>query len=403
MPELSLLETSGSIDFNKGLQHYSAALYFTTLPMKIYKLAQLAILLLILPLVSCSEKAATDTTIPANLRVEVRIDPEQNGNIQIVAFADNAEKYELRIGNAQLPQQTNTSGIFQHTFLQGGSYTLDVRAIGATGRFLRETFDVNIVIARQEVPLSRGFVSPLSYDGFTLVWQDEFNGTQIDPDYWVFETGTGCPHLCGWGNNELQFYRPQNAWVSNGVLTIEARRETIQGSSFTSARMKTEGRKSFQYGRIDIRALLPRGQGMWPALWMLGNNITTVGWPRCGEIDIMEMVGGRGRENTVHGTIHWFTDRHVFTGNDFVLPQGTFYQSYHVFSIIWDQSLIRFLVDNVQFHQIDITPNHMTEFHQPFFFIFNIAVGGNWPGSPDPTTIFPQQMRVDYVRVFQRL
>ncbi|HSV89442.1 MAG TPA: glycoside hydrolase family 16 protein [Bacteroidales bacterium] len=370
--------------------------------MKLNIIIQIAVLFLLLPFLSCTETKTTQTTDPANLRVEVRIDPQQNGNIQIVAFADNAVEYQLRIGNVQQPQQTNTTGIFHHTFVQGGTYNIDVRAVGATGRFLRESFDVNIVIAQHEVPLNRGFISPLSYEGYNLVWQDEFNGTTIDPDYWVFETGTGCPNLCGWGNNELQFYRSQNAWVSNGTLIIEARRESIQGSAFTSARMKTQGRKSFQYGRIDIRALLPKGQGMWPALWMLGNNITTVGWPRCGEIDIMEMVGGQGRENTVHGTIHWFTDRHVFTGRGFTLSQGTFYQRYHVFSLIWDQSFVRFLVDNVQFHQIDITPDHMTEFHHEFFFIFNIAVGGNWPGSPDATTIFPQQMRVDYVRVFQR-
>jgi len=359
-------------------------------------------IILVLMLSSCSDAKVTESTDPANLRVEVRIDPKEDGTIQVIATADNVVEFQFRVGNAQQPQQTNTTGVFNHAFNQSGIYSIDIRAIGATGLFLREVFDVNIVIAALEVPLNLGFVSPLTYEGYTLVWNDEFNGSTINPDYWVFETGTGCPNLCGWGNNELQYYRERNAWVGNGVLTIEARRENIQNSAFTSARIKTQGRQSFQYGRVDIRAVLPKGQGLWPALWMLGNDITTVGWPRCGEIDIMEMVGGSGRENTIHGTVHWWANHHAQTGSPFTLTQGTFYERYHVFSLIWDRNQIRFLVNNVQFRVIDITADHMSEFHQPFFFIFNIAVGGNWPGSPDATTIFPQQMKVDYVRVFQR-
>lgn len=371
--------------------------------MKIKKISLMSLTLLLLMFFACTEPIATPTTEPTNLRVDVQIDPRQNGMIRIVATAQNATEYQLRVGNAENPLQTNTTGIFTHTFPQSGTYNIDIRALGASGRFVRESFDVNILNVMQEVPLSRGFVSPLSYDGFTLVWQDEFNGTSINTNDWNFEIGTGAPALVGWGNNELQYYRSQNAWVANGVLTIEARRENFGGQQFTSARMTTQGKRSFQYGRVDIRALLPKGQGMWPALWMLGNDITTVGWPRCGEIDIMEMVGGRGRENTVHGTIHWHDGvRHAQTGSPFTLSAGTFYESYHVFSLVWDQTHIRFLVNNVQFRAIDITAGHMSEFHQPYFFIFNIAVGGNWPGSPDGTTIFPQQMRVDYVRVFRR-
>lgn len=274
-----------------------------------------------------------------------------------------------------------------------GSTTITASAGGITAI-------CDITVISKEVPIEHGNSSPLIYPGYTLVWQDEFNESEISND-WGFEIGTGCPNLCGWGNDELQYYTRENAWVSNGVLTIEARRENLGGRQYTSARMITRNRESFQYGRIDIRALLPKGQGMWPALWMLGDNISTVGWPKCGEIDIMEMIGGQQRENTVHGTIHWHVDNHASTGSSFTLDQGTFYHKYHVFSIIWDQTHIRFLVDDVQFRQIEITANHMTEFHQKFFFIFNIAVGGRWPGNPDATTVFPQQMRVDYVRVFQ--
>jgi len=358
-------------------------------------------LFLSLLLFSCAEDPVIHNSDPANLRVEITVSPDKNGDVTIEASADNTAEYQLRIGSEQQPSQKNTTGIFNHTFTQSGTYALDIRAVGATGRYLREVFQVNITIAEDDVPLDHGYFSPLSYDGYSLVWQDEFDGTAVNTDYWVFENGTGCPNLCGWGNNELQYYRPENARVEDGVLTIEARKENYLGSLYTSTRMKTQGKKSFRYGRVDIRALMPVGQGLWPALWMLGNNITTVGWPRCGEIDIMEMIGGNGRENTTHGTLHWDNNGHTYTGGSYTLAQGNFNQKYHVFSIIWDQSAIRWLVDNVQFHQINITPSHMSEFHEEFFFIFNVAVGGKWPGSPDQSTIFPQQMKVDYIRVFQ--
>ena len=242
-----------------------------------------------------------------------------------------------------------------------------------------------------EIPVDRGYTTPLSYDGYELVWNDEFDGNSVNADYWVFETGTGCPDLCGWGNNELQYYRSENATVSDGVLTIEARRQVYLTSNYTSARMKTQGKKSFRYGRVDIRALLPQGQGIWPALWMLGENITSVGWPKCGEIDIMEMIGGQGREKEVHGTLHWDHNGHVYTGAGYTLKSGTFAGEYHVFSIIWDAGFIRWYVNDNLFNEIDITPGHMTEFHEEFFFVFNVAVGGNWPGNPDPTTTFPSE------------
>jgi len=355
------------------------------------------IVVILVKTTACAETNGGDDLLagePSNLIVQVSVENETN--LIINASANDAVHYQFLIVGSTEPIQVNTTGRFEHTFNRPGSYDIEVRAYGASGRFLREVVTVNINI------LTQGFTSPMHYDGYTLVWNDEFSGSAINTDYWVFEAGTGCPHLCGWGNDELQYYRSQNAWVDEGVLIIEARRENFGGRQFTSARMKTQGRQSFQYGRIDIRALLPIGQGMWPALWMLGDNITTVGWPRCGEIDIMEMVGGGGRENTVHGTVHWHTDRHVHAGGSYTMPSGIFADKYHVFSIVWDETHIRFMVNNIQYYVINITPEHMTEFHQRFFFIFNIAVGGRWPGSPDATTIFPQQMRVDYVRVFQR-
>lgn len=242
-----------------------------------------------------------------------------------------------------------------------------------------------------------GYSTPESYSGYTLVWQDEFNGTTIDPTNWVHETGAS-----GWGNNELQYYtaRPENSFISDGKLVIEAKKENYQGAPYTSARMKTAGLREFKYGRIDIRAKLPKGQGIWPALWMLGGNFGSVGWPKCGEIDIMEVIGSEPAK--LHGTVHWDNNgSHAQYGQSTTLPSGTFADEFHVFTIIWDNQKIRWLLDDVQFNVVDIASAGLSEFHNEFFFIFNIAVGGNWPGNPDATTVFPQQMVVDYVRVFQ--
>ena len=243
-----------------------------------------------------------------------------------------------------------------------------------------------------------GYITPTSYAGYDLVWQDEFDGTSINTSCWTHETGDH-----GWGNNELQNYTTSNdnSFVSDGKLYIEAREQNA-GSQYTSARMISSGCAEFQYGRIDVRARLPQGQGIWPAIWMLGANFWTDGWPECGEIDIMELVGHE--PNKVHGTIHWFNDSNgqkADTGSSKTLESGIFADEFHVFTIIWDSQKIKWLVDDEVFREVEITAAHMTEFHAPQFFILNIAVGGNWPGNPNNTTVFPQQMVVDYIRVFQ--
>ncbi|RED97406.1 family 16 glycosylhydrolase [Marinoscillum furvescens] len=248
-----------------------------------------------------------------------------------------------------------------------------------------------------------GYTSPETYEGWKLVWQDEFNGEALNESDWTYEIGDGCPGLCGWGNNELEYYRKENTSIVDGNLVITAKQERFGNRGFTSSRIITKRKQSFQYGRIDIRAVLPKGQGLWPALWMLGANIDQVGWPACGEIDIMEMIGGNGRENTVHGTIHWSNaGSHANYGGSKKLSTGTLADQYHVYSIIWDSNKISWLLDGEVYHVADITPAELSEFHESFFLIFNVAVGGRWPGSPDATTVFPQYMIVDYIRVFQQ-
>jgi beta-glucanase (GH16 family) len=233
-----------------------------------------------------------------------------------------------------------------------------------------------------------------------LIWAEEFDYTGIpDPAKWNRETGGG-----GWGNNELQYYTDSetNAYVENGVLTITAREEQVGGRDYTSARITTQNKFDFKYGRIEARIKLPYGQGMWPAFWMLGANFNQVGWPACGEIDIMEMVGGVNKDNTCHSTIHWDNDgQHAEYGQSYTLPSGIFADNFHVFSVRWNSQSIRGYVDDIEYFVVDVTPAALSEFQNNFFLILNVAVGGNWPGPPDNTTEFPQTMEVDWIRVYQ--
>jgi beta-glucanase (GH16 family) len=247
-----------------------------------------------------------------------------------------------------------------------------------------------------------GYTSPATYAGYQLAWSDEFDSSGINTNTWNFEQGNNN----GWGNNELENYtgRIQNAFASNGNLVIEARRENSTNSQYTSARMTTQGKKSFEFGRIDIRAKLPSGKGIWPALWMLGDNIGSTGWPACGEIDIMEVVGHE--PNKLYGTLHFGSSpaTHDSYGNSYLLPSGTFVQQFHVFSLLWEEDSIKILVDDQVFVSGTLaTIFPVYPFNNNFFFIFNIAVGGNWPGAPDSGTLFPQRMFVDYVRVFKKI
>lgn len=354
--------------------------------------------------VSCNkEDDTTDNTgDPSNLTVEVLSIDHEAGVAEIQANADNAVLYEFYIDDATSPEESNNTGFLAYAFEDKTFFTVTVRAYGSSGRYIKETVEVQVDEGGGSgpVPIDRGYTTPLEYAGYSLVWQDEFSGNSINSSFWGFDTGNNN----GWGNNELEYYRIQNAWVANEVLTIEAREEYYQGFNYTSAKLKTKGKKSFQYGRIDIRALMPEGQGMWPALWTLGNDINSVSWPNCGEIDIMEMKGGSDREKTVYGTAHWDSGgNNASYGKTRTLPSEEYNlaEAYHVFTIIWDENSIKWFLDDQQYNVLDITGSTMSEFHQAHWFIFNVAVGGNFPGSPDATTVFPQQMKVDYIRVFQ--
>lgn len=302
------------------------------------------------------------------------------------------------------------------------SATIDVEVIGDSTRKNNQYFNVqlsnptnctlstnqgtatiineNLLYYPVDNSTSAGYTTPTSYPGMTLAWSDEFDGNTINTTNWIFETGGN-----GWGNAELENYtaRSQNAFQSKGNLIIEARKESLNGSAYTSARMITKGRKVFTYGRIDIRAKVPTGKGIWPAIWMLGNNIDQVNWPACGEMDIMELIGSK--PNELWGTLHWgaTTQLHQSKTYSNVLSTGTYDQQFHVYSLVWVKDQVQILVDDIVYNTITAAnvAGSNNPFNSDFFFILNVAVGGNWPGSPDGTTVFPQRMVVDYVRVFK--
>ena len=243
-----------------------------------------------------------------------------------------------------------------------------------------------------------GYSAPTSYAGLSLAWSDEFNGPGIDANSWNYDTGGG-----GWGNNELENYTNsmKNAFITNGgYLVIEARKES--DGTYTSARLQTKSKKEFTYGRMDIRAKLPKTKGLWPAIWMLGSNISSNPWPSCGEIDIMELLGNQ--PNKIYGTMHWGQAGQGSThiGDSYVLSISDFSDKFHVFSIVWDTSKIEWYIDNIKYFTGNKTDvNGTYPFDKSFFFLLNVAIGGNWPGAPDATTVLPQRMIVDYIRVYQ--
>ena len=302
------------------------------------------------------------------------------------------------------------------------SKTINVAVVGDTDREGDDEFTVSItgltgaragnfsakgVILNDDSHVAftnTGYDAPTSYPGYTLSWADEFNSGALDAGAWTVEGGDGCPGLCGWGNNELEYYtgRPENLFFQDGKMIIEARKESYNGKSYTSSKLVTRGKKVFKYGRIDIRAKLPRGKGIWPAFWLLPQNNVYGNWPTSGEIDLMEMVGHEA--NKVYGTLHYGPGPgSTSISRGYTLPAGVFNDEFHVFSLEWKADLLKIYVDNNLFSTVQKSDigNLTWPFNEDFFLIFNLAVGGNWPGNPDASTYFPQWLIVDYIRVYQ--
>ena len=244
-------------------------------------------------------------------------------------------------------------------------------------------------------------------DELTLVWNDEFDGKQLDPEVWFFESGDGSQYgIPGWGNNELQSYLPDSAQLNSGLLEITARREAQDGKNYTSARINTRDRFAFRYGRIEARMRLPGGQGLWPAFWLLPQDNAYGSWAASGEIDIVEAVNlGDAGGNTIYGTIHhggaW--PNNVSTGQSYDVATDVT-SGFHTYAFEWDEAEMRWYVDDMLYSVQNAWSTEAVPFpapfDQPFYILLNVAVGGYWPGAPNVDTVFPVTMEVDYVRVY---
>ena len=328
--------------------------------------------------------------IPSNLTLDITIigtdanNPNGDGSgvIQCVATATNAVKYGFKFGN--LAEQESTSGSLSHTFTNPGTnnYVVSVFAYSSTGHSISTFKNITVYVDDG---------SPQTY------WSDEFdvNGAP-NPAKWTYDLGAG-----GWGNNELQTYTnsSENVIVENGVLKIKAK--TDGSSGYTSARIKTQGLFDFTYGRVEVKAKLPASEGTWPAIWMLGSNFTSVGWPACGEVDIMEQTGWD--KNKVLATCHWLnTSNSTNASYSLETSISNATSQYHIYALEWNASTIKMFVDGTQYYVIDISnsgiPN--SPFHQDFFLILNVAMGGTLGGTV-PTNFTESVMEIDYVRVYQ--
>lgn len=354
-------------------------------------------------LLSCSTGGDTTTTnekpveiVPGNLVLTIDIlgqdtnnlNGDGSGTITCTATATNTITYGFKIGsNAEVK---NTTGILNHTFTTEGlnDYIITVFAYSSTGN-TASTFKKTAVFVSQSGP--------------QLIWSDEFN-TDGAPDAskWGYDLGNGCPDLCGWGNGEKQNYtnRSDNVKVENGVLKIIAKKENYQGSEYTSAKLLTKGKFDFTYGRIDVKAKLPSGSGTWPAIWMLGANIDNVGWPACGEIDIMEHWGYNPTiiSSATHTPSCSGGCTNTKVGETTISDYAT---AFHVYSLEWTENELRFIIDgNLKYSYKPTTQNSSTwPYNAPQFLILNVAMGGSW-FSIDPN-FTESVMEIDYIKVYQ--
>lgn len=323
---------------------------------------------------SCKKKGTEEVkTPPSDLQVSAVVNPDNSGNVAFTATAVNATGYEYDFGNGIF--QSSTTGSLTYRYPASGTYTVNVVARSASGLTISKSIQVTVTVV------------------LTLAWSDEFDLPGApNASKWGYDLGAG-----GWGNNELQYYtnRLDNAEVSGGTLKITAKKENFSGSTYTSARLLSKDKFSFRYGKVEARAKLPAGGGTWPAIWMLGNNIGTAGWPACGEIDIMEHVGNQ--LNKIFATVHY--PGHSGGGgvtNTTTISTAT--SEFHIYSLEWNTTEMKFFVDGNLFHTV---PNNNTlPFNQSFFLITNIAMGGNFGGTIDPA-FSSGTMEIDYIRVYQ--
>lgn len=339
------------------------------------QIVSMTLMLCSLMLFACKKESGSSNsnTPPSNLQVTATVSADNSGNVSFTATATNAVSFDYDFGNGVF--QTVANGTVTYRYPASGTYTVNVIAKSASGQTISRSVSVTVTVA------------------LSLVWSDEFNTPGApDASKWGYDLGAG-----GWGNQELQYYtnRTDNASVSNGTLKITAKREDYSGSAYTSARLLSKGKFSFKYGKVEVSAKLPAGGGTWPAIWMLGDNISSVGWPACGEIDIMEHKGND--LNRIFGTLHH--PGHSGgngDGSTTVITNAT--TAFHKYALEWTASTIKLFVDDVQFYAF--TNSSSLPFNQNFFLILNVAMGGTFGGSIDPA-FSSAAMEIDYVRVYQ--
>ncbi|MBC7935683.1 MAG: family 16 glycosylhydrolase [Rhizobacter sp.] len=328
---------------------------------------------------SCSKDGGSDgppaAAPPTDLTLTAVVSTANNGNVDFTATATNATNYEYDFGNGVF--QNVPSGAITYRYPASGNYTVKVIAKNASTATINKTIIITVTVTQ------------------SLLWSDEFNIPGApDPAKWVYDIGTGGG---GWGNQELQYYtsRPENVIIEGGLLKIKSIRENFSGSTFTSARMKTQGKFEFKYGKVEVKAKVPAGVGTWAAAWALGSNITTVGWPACGELDIMEHLG---RElNKVYGTLHYpGRSGGNADGNSRMINNAA--TEFHVYSTEWSASSVKILVDGLLIHEV--ANSTAIPFNHNFFLILNLAMGGNF-GGPVDAGVNGGTMEVDYIRVYQ--
>lgn len=340
--------------------------------MKIFSLQYFFVLAIVL--FSCGKKSDTPVIIaPTNLTVTANVSTDNSGNVAFVAAATNATSYDYDFGNGIF--QSSASGIVTYKYPASGTYTVNVIAKSSSGQTVSKSIQVTVAVTQ------------------SLVWSEEFDTPGApDASKWGYDLGAG-----GWGNAEEQYYtnRSDNVIVSNGTLKITAKKEAYSGSAYTSARLLSKDKFSFKYGKIEARIKLPAGGGTWPAFWMLGNNLSTVSWPGCGEIDIMEHLGNQ--LNKIYGTLHHPGHSGANgDGSNVIITNAT--TEFHKYTLEWTAAVIKISVDDVVFFTFANTPT--LPFNQNFFVIVNVAMGGNFGGTINPAFV-SAAMEIDYIRVYQ--
>lgn len=319
------------------------------------------------------------TTLISGATIE---SPEGDGSglVNFTLSATDAVSYKITFGDNT--EVTSATGVISHTYNEKGSnnYLVTVLAYAENGSFISEFIKINVLVDENVL---------------TLVWLEDFDvDGKPNTDNWDYEIGRGNG---GWGNNEAQYYtaRSSNALISNGILKITAKKENYYGADYTSARIVTRGKFEFKYGVIEVRAKLPSGGGTWPAIWMLGANFEAVGWPSCGEIDMMEHVGND--QNRIHGTLH-YPDNYAGNANtnSTIIPDVS--TEFKIYKTIWNESEIKFYTDDLLIHSFSNSSS--VPFNHPFYMILNVAMGGSFGGQIDPG-FTESSMEIDYIKVYQ--